>query len=123
MEFIEKQPIYMQIADYFCENILLDKWKANERIPSVRDIAITMEVNPNTAMRAFIYLQDKGVIYNKRGIGYFVSEEGYTKALNLKREEFIEREMPEFFKTMKLLNFSCKELENMYNNSIKQKNN
>ncbi len=121
MEFIEKQPIYKQIADYFCENILLDKWKANERIPSVRDIAVTMEVNPNTAMRAFIYLQDLGIIYNKRGIGYFVSEDGYNKALELKRQDFIEKEMPEFIKTMKLLNFSCKEMEELYDKEYGKK--
>ncbi len=114
MEFVEKQSIYMQIADYFCENILLGKWKTHDRIPSVREIAVVMEVNPNTAMRAFNYLQDKGIIYNKRGIGYFVGEDGHSKALKLKRDDFIEKEMPVFFKTMKLLKFSCKDLEELY---------
>jgi GntR family transcriptional regulator len=115
MEFIENQPIYMQIADNFCENILLEKWKTNERIPSVREIAVTMEVNPNTAMRAFVYLQEKDIIYNKRGIGYFVAEEGYQKALELKREEFIQRDLPVLMKTMKLLDISCNEMEALYN--------
>ncbi|TVQ88356.1 MAG: GntR family transcriptional regulator [Bacteroidetes bacterium] len=114
MEFLENQPIYMQIADNFCENILLEKWKPNERIPSVRDIAITLEVNPNTAMRAFVYLQEKDIIYNKRGIGYFVSEDGYQKALELKRAEFIEKDLPVLMKTMKLLDISCKEMETLY---------
>lgn len=114
MEFLENQPIYMQIADNFCENILLQKWKSNERIPSVRDIAVTLEVNPNTAMRAFVYLQEKDIIYNKRGIGYFVAEEGYQKALELKRAEFIERDLPVLMKTMKLLDISCKEMEEIY---------
>lgn len=119
MEFIEKQAIYMQIADYFCESILKNKWKENERIPSVREIAVTMEVNPNTAMRAFIYLQERDVIYNKRGIGYFVCEDGQKKALEIKRQEFIEKEMPEFFKTMQILNFTCKEVEELYNKTKK----
>ncbi len=114
MEFLENQPIYMQIADNFCENILLQKWKSNERIPSVRDIAVTLEVNPNTAMRAFVYLQEKDIIYNKRGIGYFVTEEGHQKALELKRAEFIERDLPVLMKTMKLLDISCKEMEEIY---------
>ncbi|MFO8066393.1 MAG: GntR family transcriptional regulator [Bacteroidales bacterium] len=114
MEFIENQSIYMQIADVFCENILSGKWKANERIPSVRDIAVQMEVNPNTAMRAFIYLQDRGIIYNKRGIGYFVEENGFDKALSLKREEFIKRDIPNIMRTMKLLNISCKDMEKLY---------
>lgn len=118
MEFIENQPIYMQIADNFCENILLEKWKTNERIPSVRDIAVAMEVNPNTAMRAFVYLQEKDIIYNKRGIGYFVAEEGYQKALELKREEFIQRDLPVLMKTMKLLDISCNEMEALYNENV-----
>ncbi len=115
MEFIENQPIYMQIADNFCENILLEKWKANERIPSVRDIAVTMEVNPNTAMRAFVYLQEKEIIYNKRGIGYFVAVEGYQRALELRRAQFIEKDLPVLMKTMKLLDISCDEMEALYN--------
>ena len=115
MEFLENQPIYMQIADVFCENILVQKWKTNERIPSVRDVAVQMEVNPNTAMRAFVYLQEKDIIYNKRGIGYFVSEEGYQKALDLKKAEFIEKDLPIVMKTMKLLNISCEDMEKLYN--------
>ena len=113
MDFKENQPIYVQIADYFCEKILLKKWNANERIPSVRDIAVALEVNPNTAMRAFINMQESGIIYNKRGIGYFVCEDGFEKALELKRAEFIEKEAPAFYKKMQILNFSCKELEKL----------
>jgi GntR family transcriptional regulator len=114
MEFLESQPIYMQIADNFCENILLQRWKPNERIPSVRDIAVAMEVNPNTAMRAFEYLQNRDIIYNKRGIGYFVADEGFQKALELKRAEFIEKDLPVVMKTMKLLDISCQDMEKIY---------
>jgi GntR family transcriptional regulator len=114
MEFLENQPIYLQIADIFCENILVQKWKINERIPSVRDVAVQMEVNPNTAMRAFVYLQEKEIIYNKRGIGYFVSEDGMKRALELKRAEFIEKDLPVVMKTMKLLDITCLEMEQIY---------
>lgn len=115
MEFTENQPIYLQIANIFCENILTQKWKPNERIPSVRDIAVQMEVNPNTAMRSFVYLQDQGIIYNKRGIGYFVDEQGYEKSLELRRAEFIEKDLPVVMKTMKLLDISCHEMEEIFN--------
>jgi GntR family transcriptional regulator len=115
MEFYDKKPIYMQIADYFCENILLKEWKENEKIPSVREIAVAMEVNPNTAMRAFVELQDLGIIYNKRGIGYFVAEDGGSKALAFKKDEFIKKELPVLFKTLKMLNMNCQELEIIYN--------
>ena len=115
MEFYDKKPIYMQIADYFCENILLKKWKENEKIPSVREIAVAMEVNPNTAMRAFVELQDLGIIYNKRGIGYFVAEDGGSKALAFKKDEFIKKDLPLVFKTLDMLNLSFSELEIIYN--------
>ena len=74
MEFKDTQTIYLQIADHFCENILRKKWNPGDRIPSVREMAVNIEVNPNTVMRTFNYLQDKGIIFNKRGIGYFVSD-------------------------------------------------
>ena len=101
MEFKDNKSIYLQIADLFCENILTKKWKEEERIPSVREIAVALEVNPNTAMRSFLFLEEKDVIYNKRGIGYFVSEDGYKKTLALRKEIFIKNELPEFFKTFK----------------------
>jgi len=120
MEFKDNQAIYLQIADYFCENILLKKWKVDEKIPSVREIAVEVEVNPNTAMRTFTYLQDKGIIYNKRGIGFFVSNEGFEKSLNLKKEKFFNQELPVFFKTIDLLKISLSDIENIYK---KQTNN
>ena len=114
MDFNENQAIYLQIADFFCENILQKKWMPEEKIPSIRDIAIQVEVNPNTAMRTFNYLQDKGIIYNKRGIGYFVTEDGYEKTLKLKRAEFIKEELPQVFKKMNLVGMEFSELEDLY---------
>ena len=114
MDFENKQPIYTQIADFFCENILKKEWKENEKIPSVRDIAIQVEVNPNTAMRAFTFLQDHGIIYNKRGIGYFVAEDGYEKALDMRKTEFIQKDLPYLFKTMSLLSLTLKDLTGFY---------
>ena len=67
MDFDNGKPIYLQIVELFYENILLRQWQEAERIPSVREIAILVEVNPNTAMRAFTHLQEQDVIHNKRG--------------------------------------------------------
>jgi GntR family transcriptional regulator len=117
MEFRESQAIYLQIADLFCENILLKKWNADEKIPSVREIAVEVEVNPNTAMRTYTYLQDKGIIYNKRGIGFFVSDDGYNKSLELKKEKFFNQELPLFFKTIDLLGISLDDIGKIYTNN------
>jgi len=117
MEFNENQAIYLQIADIMCENILLKKWKEGERIPSVRDIAVITEVNPNTAMRTFTYLQDLEIIYNKRGIGYFVANDGYKKTLAYKKDEFMKNDVPFFLKNLKLLNIDIKEIVTLFKNN------
>jgi len=114
MEYSENKPIYMQIADHFCDQILKKNWSAGERIPSVRDIAVTMEVNPNTAIRAFHYLQGEEVLYNERGVGYFVSDHAYDQVLKIKREQFIQEKLPGFYRDMKLLGFSSDELDKLY---------
>lgn len=114
MEFKDGKAIYRQIADYISENILKGVWTEGDRIASVREFAIEIEVNPNTVMRAYSYLQDEGIIYNKRGIGYFVGEESMEKVMNLKKEDFINKELPYFFKILDMLKIDFESLKNMY---------
>lgn len=111
MEFKENQAIYLQIANRFFENILRKKWQSGDKIPSIRDMAVEFEVNPNTTMRTFNYLQDKGIIYNKRGIGYFLADDGFERTIALKKEQFVEEELPVFLKTMRLLGLSLDDLK------------
>jgi DNA-binding transcriptional regulator YhcF (GntR family) len=114
MEFKEKQAIYLQIGDYICENILRRKWREGEKIPSIREMAVSIEVNPNTVMRTYNYLQDMGIIFNKRGIGYFVDLHAHRKTQDLKRESFINHELPALFKTMDLLGMTFDDLRELY---------
>ena len=114
MNFTKNQTIYMQIANHLLEQILTETMKAGDKVPSVRELAAATEVNPNTVMRTFSYLQDQGIIFNKRGIGYFVSEDAYEKTKNMRKEQFINQYLPEFFKTMKLLKLDMKDLDELY---------
>jgi DNA-binding transcriptional regulator YhcF (GntR family) len=114
MEFKESQAIYLQIADHLCEQILLDRWKPDDRIPSVRELAVQLEVNPNTVMRTCEYLQQYDIIYNKRGIGYFVSENAGKKIIQLKKERFLANELPQFFRNIYLLDMELDELKPHY---------
>jgi GntR family transcriptional regulator len=95
--------IYMQVADYICEKILLKEWKPEDKIPSVRELAIQLEVNPNTAMRAYEILKTQQLIYDKRGIGYFVTEDAIANAVNYRKQDFMEKEMPSAFRIMYIL--------------------
>ncbi len=114
MEFKNNEAIYVQIANYVVDQILMQKWSPDSKIPSVRDLAIELQVNPNTAMRSYEYLQNKGVIYNKRGIGFFVDAGAGRKIMNEKRESFLRDELPALFKTMDLLNISIEEITHEY---------
>ncbi len=114
MEFNAKQAIYLQIADMLCEKILLNILKQEERIPSVRELAVQLEVNPNTVMHTYDFLQGLSIIINKRGIGYFVADDGIVKATEFRKTEFIQNELPQIFKTAVLLNISFDELKTQF---------
>jgi GntR family transcriptional regulator len=120
MQFRESQAIYLQIADYICEKILLKEWKPEERIPSVRELAIQLEVNPNTVMRTFEFLQQKEIIYNQRGIGYFVGPAAYKNSLQYRKEEFGEKDLPYIFRNMYLLGLELDELKSRFEKYKKQ---
>jgi GntR family transcriptional regulator len=120
MQFRESQAIYLQIADYVCEKILLKEWKPDERIPSVRELAIQLEVNPNTVMRTFEFLQQQDIIYNQRGIGYFVGAGAYKNALQYRKEAFSEKDLPNIFRNMYLLGMELDELKPRFDKYKKQ---
>ena len=75
MAFNNDKAIYLQIADRLSDEILAGTYKAFDRIPSVREYAATLGVNANTAVKAYDQLAQEGIIYNKRGLGYFVAED------------------------------------------------
>lgn len=120
MDFDGSKPIYLQIVDFFYENILIRKWQEGERIPSVREVAVLVEVNPNTAIRAFNHLQEMKIIYNKRGIGYFVADDGYQKVLAIRRNEFKEVTLPDVFKKMRLLDVTFEEVKTLYEQNLNE---
>ena len=114
MEFRDGKAIYLQIGDYICENILLKRWREGDRIPSVREMAVSIEVNPNTVMRTYAYLQEKGVLSNQRGIGYFVADQAYEHTRDLKKRDFVIRELPHLFKTLEVLDLGLDDLRGLY---------
>ena len=123
MEFKETQAIYLQIGEYICEQILLGRWKETDRIPSVRELGVELEVNPNTVMRTYDFLQSRDIIFNKRGIGYFVFDDAGQKITCYRKKQFLEQDLPVMFKNMALMRMTFKELENEYNNYLKNHEN
>ncbi|MBP1630057.1 MAG: transcriptional regulator [Bacteroidetes bacterium] len=107
-------PIYLKLADKICDNILWSKYEVEGRIPSVRDFAADHEVNPNTVMRAFEWLQQKGIIYNKRGLGYYVSHNALDLIKTIRKEGFRKEILPNVFKQMEQLNISIEDIIKEY---------
>lgn len=120
MEFKEHPAIYIQIAEYVCEQILLKKWKLGDKIISIRELAVQIEVNPNTVQRAYDLLQQQNIITNKRGIGYFTEDDAMERILSFRREQFIENELPVFMRNIFLLKMDFKEIKEMYDQFVKK---
>ena len=115
MIFKETKSIYRQIADRLCDEILQGKYREEERIPSVREYAAIVEVNANTVVRSYDQLQGEEIIYNKRGIGYFVASGATERIKGLRKAVFLSEELPDFFARIKTLDIPIKEIEKLYN--------
>ena len=111
MEFRDNEAIYLQIAGYVSELILRGKWPPDFKIPSVRELAGDLQVNPNTVMRTYELLQSQEVLYNKRGIGFFVTPAAAAQVLAQRRARFLTQELPEVFATMRLLGIGLPDVQ------------
>ena len=114
MEFKDNEPIYVQIATLVSEKIIVGQWPAGQRILSVRDLGVELEVNPNTVMRAYDFLQTLGVLYNKRGVGLFVADDAVEKVKVYRKQEFVAQYMPDFFKQLYLLDIPMEDIARQY---------
>ena len=120
MNFKENKPIYLQIADRIMNEILNNTYLEGERIPSVREYAAMVEVNANTVVKSFDFLQNNEIIFNKRGLGYFVAEGAVQKILSNRKKTFINDELPEMFVKLKQLDISMNEVQTMFRDWLKK---
>ena len=111
MEFQNGKSIFLQIADTITEKVVNGEFPAGEKIPSVRELAAEMGVNPNTVMRTYSELQAMNIIENQRGIGYFVNPDAQQIILKGKKEEFFTKVLPQFLKQAALLGITANELK------------
>ena len=119
MEFTGHQAIYLQIVHYVCERLLLRKWQAEEKLPSIRDLAMDLQVTPNTVQRSYDFLQELGIISNRRGVGIFVEKDAIKKVIAFKKSTFLKEDLPLIFRHMYLLKMEWSELEPLFNQYLK----
>lgn len=117
MDFNQHKPIYLQIVEQIEDKILSGALRADERIDSVREMATALGVNPNTVMRSYEFLERGEVVYNKRGVGFFISTEAREKIKFSRKKNFLENEIPTLFAKMNLLEVDIEEVVNLYNQS------
>jgi len=110
MEFNQPKGIYQQIADQIRDRILAGEWQSGERIPSIRELATGIGVNPNTVTKSYQALLDREIIENQRGIGYFVALDAKRKILDEMKVEFVRDELPRMFRTMGVLGMTLGDL-------------
>lgn len=111
--------IYLQIADRICNEVLAGKLAPTDRLPSVREYAATVQVNPNTMMRTYDHLASQGIIANKRGIGFFLTDEAPAIIRRLKSEELTGDTLRDLFGQLRLLGITPETLKEKYENYIK----
>jgi GntR family transcriptional regulator len=110
MRFDEGRSIYQQIVEYVEEEIVKGRWSEETRLPAVRELAVQLGVNPNTVQRSYSALQDGELIYNQRGVGYFVAPDAQERARRMKRERFEVDILPRVFETMETIGYSDTDL-------------
>lgn len=114
MNFNDNKPIYLQITDKIMDSVVTGQYAVDQRLPSVRDYAADVEVNPNTVMRAYEWLQRNELIYNKRGIGYFLNSGAKKKIIKMRRELFFKEEADYFFRRIASFGITPEELLDLY---------
>lgn len=109
-DFRQDKAIYLQMAERICDDIISGKYAPGERIPSVRELAVYLGVNANTAVRAYENLSAQGIIQTRRGLGFFVTEDAKERILQARRLRFMDDTLPELFRQMQMLDIPVEAL-------------
>lgn len=120
MEFQNTQPIFMQIVDMICDRALRGELKKDDQVPSVRELAADMQVNPNTVQRAIERLLQYEIVYSQRGKGNFLAEGAVAKIQEMRSKRFYEEQLPRIANEMKLLGISTETISEKLNALLQQ---
>ncbi|NDW10839.1 GntR family transcriptional regulator [Dysgonomonas sp. 520] len=120
MDFHKNKPIYIQIVDILAQKVVSKEWTNEMKIPTIKELAKSLDVNHNTLMRSLEYLQNEKILFAKRGVGLFLTPDSYANALALMRRNFYDTQVPEFFETMNTLKITLGEMIDLYKSNKKK---
>ncbi|MCT8977099.1 GntR family transcriptional regulator [Clostridium sp. CX1] len=118
VDFNTKIPIYMQIMNLIKRDIVTGKLKPGDKIPSVREMATELQVNPNTLQRAYQELERLGITYTQRGMGTFVRED--MNMIDGLKKEMAREIINSFIEGMKNLGFNKEEIVKIVEDKVKE---
>ena len=108
-DFNDTSPIYLQLIQVFCEKLIARQWKAGEKIPPVRELAVEYGVNPNTVQRALTQMEQEGLLYTQRTSGRYITED--VEYIRRVRDNIADDYIDEFINKMLALGLNKEELE------------
>ncbi|MGN7763826.1 GntR family transcriptional regulator [Paenibacillus sp. 22594] len=108
IEFDNNQPIYLQIMNYMKGEIVTGKLKPSDKIPSVRELAAELQINPNTVQRTFQELEREEIVETRRGMGRYVT--GNEQTILTIKKEMAQDVLERFFRGMQELGFQSEEI-------------
>jgi len=114
--FDERSPIYEQIVTQFCRSLIKGELEPGQRIPSIRELAMQMQVNTNTVQRAYQEMERRQLIFSKRGTGYFITE-GNDMVQEIKTE-MVKDTVSRFLEEMRSLGFKDSQIQSEINNYV-----
>ncbi len=110
MKYTQDKALFLKVVDVICDDVLRGVYAADDRVPSVRDLAGVFEINYNTVLRAMEVLQRDEIVYQKRGIGYFIAPQARRRILYARKQSFMKSQLPEFFRQARLLGIGIDEI-------------
>lgn len=112
------KPIFEQVADMVENQILDGLLKTDDQSPSTTEFANVYSINPATARKGLNILVDEGILYKKRGMGMFVTQDAKKIIINKRKDEYISNILPDLIKNMTMLGITkdelIKEIDNLY---------
>ncbi|ENQ3104829.1 DNA-binding transcriptional regulator YhcF, GntR family [Bacillus sp. 491mf] len=119
IEFSPNIPIYIQVMEYIKKEIATGHLSPGSKIPSVRELAGELQVNPNTIQRTFQELEREGIVVTRRGMGRYVATEG-EKIMDM-RKDMAKELLHVFINGMNNLGFSEEEMLSILHSSLEEK--
>ncbi|MDR0519240.1 MAG: GntR family transcriptional regulator [Clostridiales Family XIII bacterium] len=115
----DEKPIFMQIIEMIEDDILSGTYAAGDLIISTPQISKLLSVNPTTAQRAVGILNDRGIVFKKRGVGMAVTEEAKGMILEQRKKAFFEREVQDFISGARKIGVTDEELIKIVKENLK----